>query len=98
MGDINDDNQTIENEISLAIPLKHLSAANISNVKLAVYASATNATFKTIDTKLHAPVVTLSTEYDKRLLEKLRTWFKITIKFNKYRSEMTNQTKNNNLS
>ena len=74
-----------------------MSAANISNVKPAVNVSATNATFKTTDTKLYVPVVTLSTEYDKRILEKLRTGFKITIKFNKYRSEMTNQTKNNNL-
>ena len=32
-----------------------------------------------------------------RLLEQLRTGFKRTIKWNKYRSEMTNQTKNNNL-
>ena len=30
------------------------------------------------------------------LLEQLRTGFKRTIKWNKYRSEMTNQTKNNN--
>ena len=34
---------------------------------------------------------------DKRLIEQLRTGFKRTIKWNKYRSEMTNQTKNNNL-
>ena len=46
---------------------------------------------------MYVPVVTLSTENDKRLLEQLRTGFKRTIKWNKYRSEMTNQTKNNNL-
>ena len=57
----------------------------------------TNATFQITDTKLYVPVVTLSTENDKRLLEQLRTGFKRTIKWNKYRSEMTNQTKNNNL-
>ena len=57
----------------------------------------TNATFKITDTKLNFPVVTLSTENDKTLLEQLRTGFKRTIKWNKYRSEMTNQTKNNNL-
>ena len=33
----------------------------------------------------------------KRLLEQLRTGFKRTIKWNKYRSGMTNQTTNNNL-
>ena len=32
-----------------------------------------------------------------RLLEQLRTGFKRTIKWNKYRSEMTSQTKNNYL-
>ena len=59
--------------------------------------SPTNATFQITDTKLYVPVVTLSTEKDKRLLEQLRTRFKRTIKWNKYRSEMTNQTKNNSL-
>ena len=33
----------------------------------------------------------------KILLEQLRTGFKRSIKWNKYRSEMTNQTQNNNL-
>ena len=46
---------------------------------------------------MYAPVVTLSTEDDNNLLEQLRTGFKRTIKWNKYRSEMTNQTQNNNL-
>ena len=55
----------------------------------------TNATFKITDTKLNFPVVTLSTENDKTLLEQLRTGFKRTIKWNKYRSKMTNQTQNN---
>ena len=50
-----------------------------------------------LDTKLYVPALTLSTENDKKLLEQLRTRFKRTIKWNKYRSEMTNQTKNNNL-
>ena len=47
----------------------------------------TNATFKITDTKLYVLVVTLSTENDKTLLEKLKTGFKRTIKWNKYRSE-----------
>ena len=46
---------------------------------------------------MYGPVVTLSTKNDKILLEQLRTGFKRTIKWNKYRSEMTNQTKTNNL-
>ena len=55
------------------------------------------AAFKIADTRLYVPVVTLSTENDKTLLEQLRTGFKRIIKWNKYRSEMTNQAKNNNL-
>ena len=55
----------------------------------------TNATFQITDTKLYLPVVTLSTENDKKLLEQLRTGFKRTIKWSKYRSKMTDQTKNN---
>ena len=59
--------------------------------------SPTNATFQITDTTLYAPVVTLSTENNKRLLEQLRVGVKRTIKWNKYRSEMTNQAQNNNL-
>ena len=58
--------------------------------------SPINAMFKITDTKLYVPVVTLSTENDKILLEQLRAVFKRTIKWNKYRSEITNQTQNNN--
>ena len=57
----------------------------------------TNATFHIIDTKLYVPVVTLSIEVDNKLLKHLKTGFKRTIKWNKYRSEMTNQTKTNNI-
>ena len=46
---------------------------------------------------MHVPVVTLSAENDNKLLEQLKTGFERTIKWNKYRSEMSNQTKNNNL-
>ena len=48
-------------------------------------------------TKLYVPVVTLSKENDVKLLEQLKTGFKITIKWNKYRSQMTIQPQNNNL-
>ena len=41
------------------------------------------------------PVVTLSTKDDNNFLEQLKWGFKITIKWNKYRSEMTDQTKTN---
>ena len=59
--------------------------------------STTNATCKITDCKLYVPVVTLSAENDSKLLEQLKTGFKRTIKWNKYRSEMSNQCKNNNL-
>ena len=48
-------------------------------------------------TKLYVPVVILSAEDDNKLLEQLKTGFERTIKWNKYRSEISNQTKSNNL-
>ena len=42
--------------------------------------------------------VTLSTEDDNKYLEQLKSGLKRTIEWNKYRSEMTYQTKTNNLS
>ena len=56
-----------------------------------------NATFKITDKKMYVPVVTLSKENDIKLLEKLKSGFKITIKWNKYRSQMSAQSNNNNL-
>ena len=53
--------------------------------------------FKITDTKLFVPVVTLSKENDIKLLEQLKSGFKRTIKWNKYRSQMTIQPQNNNL-
>ena len=49
------------------------------------------------DTKLYVPVVTLSKENDIKLLEQLKSGFKRTIKWNKYRSQITIQPQNNNL-
>ena len=56
-----------------------------------------DATFQITDTKLYVPVVTLSKENNIKLLEKLKTGLKKTIKWNKYRSQMTIQNNNNNL-
>ena len=56
----------------------------------------TSATLKK-NTKLYGPVVTLSAENDNKLLQQLKIGFKRTINWNKYRSEMSNQNKNNNL-
>ena len=53
--------------------------------------------FKISDTKLYVPVVTLSKENATKLWEQLKTGFKKTIKWNKYRSQITVQPQNNNL-
>ena len=46
---------------------------------------------------MYDPVVTLSAENENKLLEQLKTGFKMTVPWNKYRSEISNQTANNNL-
>ena len=56
-----------------------------------------NAIFQITDTKLYVPVVFLSKENDIKLLEQLKSGFKRTIKWNKYRSEITIQPQNNSL-
>ena len=53
--------------------------------------------FKIISTKLYVPVVTLSIDDIIKFLEKLKQGFRRTIWCHKYRSEITVQTKNNNL-
>ena len=52
--------------------------------------------FKITDTKVFVPVLTSSKENGIRLLEQLKSGFKRTIKWNKYRSQMTIQPQNNN--
>ena len=46
---------------------------------------------------MYVPVVTLSKENDLKLKEQLKSGFKRTIKWNKYRSQMSVQNNNNNL-
>ena len=53
----------------------------------------TELKFEITDAKLYVPVVTLSKENDIKLLEQLKSGFKRTIKWNKYRSQMTVQRK-----
>ena len=60
--------------------------------------SLTSAKFEITDCNLYVSVVTLSAENDNKLLEQLKSGFRITIKWNKYISQMSNQNKNNNLS
>ena len=56
-----------------------------------------DAIFQITDTKLYVPVVTFSKENDTKLLEQLKSGFKKTIKWNKYRSQMAIQSNNNKL-
>ena len=46
---------------------------------------------------MYEPVVTLSNKDDNKLVKQLKKGFKRTIKQNKYRSELTNLIKSNNL-
>ena len=71
---------------------RRIASATVTRIN-----NPTGATFKITDTKLYVPVVTLSAENDNKLLEQLKTGFKRSITWNKYRSKMSNQAKNNNL-
>ena len=62
-----------------------------------VIVAPTGLEFQIKNKKLYVPVVTLSKENDTKLLEQLKTRFKKTRKWNKYRSQMTVQPRNNNL-
>ena len=53
--------------------------------------TTTGLEFEITDTKLYAPVITLSKENDIKLLAQLKSVFKKPIKWNKYRSQMTIQ-------
>ena len=57
----------------------------------------TGLEFQITDTKLYVPVVNLSKESGTKLLEQLKAGFKRTIKWNKYRLQMTIQPQNNTL-
>ena len=66
-------------------------------VQKVVAIQTTSATFQINNVKLYAPVVTLSINDNIKFLENINQGFKRTISWNKYRSEITIQLKNNNL-
>ena len=66
----------------------------VKNCVLAVNNPPTGLEFQITDTKLYVPAFTLSKENDKKLLEQLKSGFKGTVKWNKYRSQMTIQPQN----
>ena len=57
----------------------------------------TGATFQINNTKLYVPVVILSINDNIKILENIKQRFKRTIFWNKYRSEMKAQPKNNSV-
>ena len=61
------------------------------------FTAPTELEFKITDTKWYVPVVSFSKENDIKLSEQLNSGLKRTIKWNKYRSQMTIQPRNNNL-
>ena len=86
-----------ENCVLTDITTQTARAAQGDNPARPAIGAPTSATFKITGTKLYVPVVTLSTKDGNNFSEQLKSGFKRTIKWNKYRSEMTNQTKTNNL-
>ena len=56
-----------------------------------------NATFQKNSSKLYDPVVIVSINDDIKFLQNVKQGFKRTVYWNKYRSEITTQPKNNNL-
>ena len=87
-------NNVEKDDIEIVVLLKYLSnfwrTLCMPLINCEVYLTLT-------DCKLYVPVVTLSAEDHNKFLDQLKTKFKRTIKWNKYRSEMSNQTSNNNL-
>ena len=59
--------------------------------------TTTSATFQINNAKIYVPVVTFSVNDNIKFLENIKQVFKRTISWNKYRPEITTQTKNNNL-
>ena len=69
----------------------------VTNLRTAAIINPTSATYTITDTKLYVSVVTLSAQDDNKLLQQSKTGFKRTVKWNKYRSGMSNQDKTDNL-
>ena len=83
-----------ENCVLTDIKTQTARADRVGNPARPAINGPTNAIFQITDTKLYVPVVTLPTQNDTK---QFRIGIKRSIKWNKYRSEMTNRTKNNKL-
>ena len=60
-------------------------------------ATTTSAKFQINNAKIYVPIVTFSINDKIEFLENIKQGFTRTISWNKYRSEITTQTKNKNL-
>ena len=70
---------------------------NTNQVRYHVTSQKARATFQISNTKLYVPVVTLLINDNIKFLQNIKQGFKRTISCKKYRSEITTQSKNNNL-
>ena len=102
-----------ENDVEIMVSLKYLSnfwrplAMPLLNCEVSLILTwsptyvITNSTgegkFEITDTNLYVPVVTLSTEDNEKLLQQLRSGFKIVINWNKYLSRPALLAQNPNL-
>ena len=68
-----------------------------NNVPPAIVAPTRLESQMTDTNRYKVPVVTLSKENDKKLLKQLKSGFKRTVKWSKYRSQMTIESNNSNL-
>ena len=104
-------NNADQDDIEIAVPLKYLSNfwrtldVPLINCEISLTLSwsqnfIVNPPIVAINNPTGATlfsVITLSTEEDNKLLDKLKSGFKRTVKWNKYRSEISCQITNNNL-
>ena len=88
-------------EMQIGYRLKSLFHSNIlvifRDLLMEENNNITGVNFVITSTQLYVPVVTLSINDNIKLLENIKQRFKRTISWNKYRSEITSQPKNNNL-
>ena len=88
--------ECLMSEVSIKPTVSWNLNANPSVSDVAVIQN-TGATFQITNDKLYVSVVTLSINDNIKFLEDTKQGFKRSISWNKYRSEITTQPKNNNL-
>ena len=86
-----------KNCVLISKATRNAIAAEGNNPAVATINNPANTEFNITDCKLYAPVVTLSAENENKLLEQLKTGFSLTVKWNKYGCQISNETVNNNL-